>query len=280
MPPSSPSPIRPGAPSSRGSRPGEATVNELAEPFDISQPAVSKHLKILERAGLVTRSNVGTSRPVRIEAGTDARSRRLAREVPRVLGEELPAARCPARDPADAHQHRQAGQGEEAKEGRRCLSPSPSTRRGDRDIVIVREFDAPRDLVFLCYSKPELLRRWYGLPDWEMTVCDMDFRVGGKWRFVTKSPGGYEMASQGVYTAHRGARAHRPDRTITTTTGPAARHNGGRASPRRTAGPRSITTVTYASPEARAAAVATPMAEGMEIGFKRLDDLLTHEQQR
>ena len=48
---------------------GEASVNELAEPFSISQPAISKHLKILERAGLVTRSNVGTSRPVRIEAG-------------------------------------------------------------------------------------------------------------------------------------------------------------------------------------------------------------------
>lgn len=48
---------------------GDATVNELAAPFDISQPAVSKHLKILERAGLVTRSNVGTTRPVRIEAG-------------------------------------------------------------------------------------------------------------------------------------------------------------------------------------------------------------------
>jgi len=48
---------------------GDATVNELAAPFEISQPAVSKHLKILERAGLVSRSNVGTSRPVRIEAG-------------------------------------------------------------------------------------------------------------------------------------------------------------------------------------------------------------------
>jgi DNA-binding transcriptional ArsR family regulator len=48
---------------------GDASVNELAAPFAISQPAVSKHLKILERAGLVTRSNVGTKRPVRIEAG-------------------------------------------------------------------------------------------------------------------------------------------------------------------------------------------------------------------
>jgi DNA-binding transcriptional ArsR family regulator len=47
---------------------GEATVNELAAPFDISQPAISKHLKILERAGLVSRTSVGTSRPVRIEA--------------------------------------------------------------------------------------------------------------------------------------------------------------------------------------------------------------------
>jgi DNA-binding transcriptional ArsR family regulator len=48
---------------------GEATVSELAEPFSISQPAVSKHLKILERAGLVSRSSAGTSRPVKIEAG-------------------------------------------------------------------------------------------------------------------------------------------------------------------------------------------------------------------
>jgi DNA-binding transcriptional ArsR family regulator len=47
---------------------GEASVNELAAPFAISQPAISKHLKILERAGLVTRSAAGTRRPVRIEA--------------------------------------------------------------------------------------------------------------------------------------------------------------------------------------------------------------------
>lgn len=47
---------------------GEASVNELAEPFSISQPAISKHLKILERAGLVSRSADGTRRPVKIEA--------------------------------------------------------------------------------------------------------------------------------------------------------------------------------------------------------------------
>jgi DNA-binding transcriptional ArsR family regulator len=47
---------------------GEVSVTELAEPFDMSQPAISKHLKVLERAGLVTRSREATRRPVKIEA--------------------------------------------------------------------------------------------------------------------------------------------------------------------------------------------------------------------
>jgi DNA-binding transcriptional ArsR family regulator len=46
---------------------GEASVNELAEPFDMSQPAISKHLKMLERAGLVTRGRDAQRRPCRIE---------------------------------------------------------------------------------------------------------------------------------------------------------------------------------------------------------------------
>jgi DNA-binding transcriptional ArsR family regulator len=47
---------------------GEASVNELAEPFDMSQPAISKHLKVLERAGLVTRGRNAQRRPCRLEA--------------------------------------------------------------------------------------------------------------------------------------------------------------------------------------------------------------------
>ena len=48
---------------------GEATVNELAEPFAMSLPAVSKHLKVLERAGLITRSREAQWRPCTLEAG-------------------------------------------------------------------------------------------------------------------------------------------------------------------------------------------------------------------
>ena len=47
---------------------GEASVNELAEPFDMTLPGVSKHLKVLERAGLISRSRVAQSRPCRLEA--------------------------------------------------------------------------------------------------------------------------------------------------------------------------------------------------------------------
>jgi DNA-binding transcriptional ArsR family regulator len=48
---------------------GEASVNELAEPFAMSQPAISKHLKVLERAGLISRRRDSQRRPCRLEAG-------------------------------------------------------------------------------------------------------------------------------------------------------------------------------------------------------------------
>src|SRR4051812_37191264 len=57
---------------------GEATVNELAEPFALSQPAISKHLKVLERAGLISRSRAAQTRPCRLEA---ARLQDVARWV-------------------------------------------------------------------------------------------------------------------------------------------------------------------------------------------------------
>jgi len=155
--------------------------------------------------------------------------------------------------------------------------PLPLPNPGDRYIVVVREFDAPRDLVWLCYSKPELVRRWYGLPDWTMTVCDMDFRVGGKWRYVSRSPGGYEMASQGVYTG-----IVQPERIEQTEYYDDNWTQGGSNNvvvfAEHAARTTATMTVTYSSPEARAAAVATPMADGMEIGFKRLDALLAEEQ--
>jgi len=151
--------------------------------------------------------------------------------------------------------------------------PLTITTPGDRQIVVVREFDAPRDLVFLCYSKPELLRRWYGMPDWTTFVCDIDFRVGGKYRIGQHSPNGYELASQGIYTA-----IVAPERIEQTEYYDDDWTQGGTTNVltlTETAGVTTATmTITFASAEARAAAAASPMAEGMEIGFKRLDAAL------
>jgi len=63
--------------------------------------------------------------------------------------------------------------------------------QGDREIVVVRPFNAPRDLVFDAFTKPELVQRWMlGTDGWSMPVCRIDFRVGGKGRYEWKSPDG------------------------------------------------------------------------------------------
>jgi uncharacterized protein YndB with AHSA1/START domain len=74
------------------------------------------------------------------------------------------------------------------------------TTPSDQEITLTRLFDAPRDLVFEAMSKPEHVRRWWGSLDDEhsMTVCEIDFRVGGKWHFVGRGPKG-EYGFHGVY---------------------------------------------------------------------------------
>jgi uncharacterized protein YndB with AHSA1/START domain len=151
--------------------------------------------------------------------------------------------------------------------------PLTITTPSDREIVVVREFDAPRDLVFRCFTVPELIRRWCGLPDWEMIVCEFDARVGGKWRFVTKAPNGYEMGSSGALTEFE------PSSRIVNTEIYDDDWTGGETVVTilfdEQKGHTTVTlTVLYATKEARDGARATPMATGMEIGFKRLDDLL------
>lgn len=69
----------------------------------------------------------------------------------------------------------------------------------DREIVLKRVFDAPRSLVFDAFTKPELLKRWFGRRDWSLVVCEVDLRVGGAWRFVLRGPNGIDWGMRGVY---------------------------------------------------------------------------------
>lgn len=71
---------------------------------------------------------------------------------------------------------------------------------GEREIVMTRMFDAPRALVFKTYTTPELVRRWLLGPEgWSMPVCEIDLRVGGRYRYLWRHADGREMGMGGVY---------------------------------------------------------------------------------
>jgi uncharacterized protein YndB with AHSA1/START domain len=73
------------------------------------------------------------------------------------------------------------------------------TVQGDREIVIEREFDAPARLVWRAVTEPELVSRWWVGQRGQMTECEIDLRVGGRWRYAMTAHGGFEVAFTGEY---------------------------------------------------------------------------------
>jgi uncharacterized protein YndB with AHSA1/START domain len=153
------------------------------------------------------------------------------------------------------------------------MPPLTITLPSDREIQVTRQFRAPAELVFDCWTIPALIRRWLGPADWVFVTCEFDARVGGKWRFVTRGPDGFEMGSSGEVLE-----ITRPSWVKTNEIYDMDWTGGQTIVTNRiteTAGiTTSVVTVLYSSKEARDGARATPMAEGMEMGFKRLEELL------
>ncbi len=73
------------------------------------------------------------------------------------------------------------------------------TTPSDREIVLTRVFDAPRNLVWDAFTKADLLKRWFGPRGWSLVVCEVDLKVGGGFRFVLRGPDGRDMGMRGVY---------------------------------------------------------------------------------
>jgi uncharacterized protein YndB with AHSA1/START domain len=69
----------------------------------------------------------------------------------------------------------------------------------DEQILITREFDAPKHLVYQAWTTPELVKRWWHANRGEVTVVEIDLRVGGKWRYVMVAEGGFEVGFHGEY---------------------------------------------------------------------------------
>lgn len=147
----------------------------------------------------------------------------------------------------------------------------------DREILISREFDAPREIVWEALSTPAFLRRWLlGPPGWEMTVCEDEQRVGGTFRYAWKHSDGQEMAMHGVIQE-----IMPPERVVRTETfdfGCDSQSGEQLATLVLTAkGNKTDLTITvlFPSKEARDGVLASGMDQGMEAGYQRLDAILT-----
>ncbi|MFZ0816368.1 MAG: SRPBCC family protein [Candidatus Sulfotelmatobacter sp.] len=149
------------------------------------------------------------------------------------------------------------------------------TAHGDREIVVTRIFDAPRQLVFDAYTKPALIKRWLLGPDgWSMPVCEIDLRVGGKYRYVWKSDSdGSEMGMGGVYRE-----VIAPERIVATEVFDEAWYPGEAVDTIvfvEQEGKTTLTqTILYNSRETRDAVLKSPMQTGMAASYDRLEKFL------
>ncbi|MGE0739935.1 MAG: SRPBCC family protein [Hyphomonadaceae bacterium] len=162
--------------------------------------------------------------------------------------------------------------------------PLEVTLPSDREVRVKRTFNAPRTLVWDAHTKAELMRKWcLGPPGWSMPVCEMDVREGGKYRWRWRSDEeGKEFGFFGTFSEVRapsklahdeyydpgdvGGAMPSDDPCLVTLELSEA---GGVTT--------LVSTMRFASKQARDGAVSTGMTDGMEMGYARLDDLFTKQ---
>jgi uncharacterized protein YndB with AHSA1/START domain len=166
------------------------------------------------------------------------------------------------------------------EKGAKEMKPAQVSTPSETEVLVRRSFDAPAYLVWRTYTEPSLVRRWLlGPPGWSMPLCEMDVRVGGKYRWRWRSDeDGKEFGFSGefqevaphsklVHTEYYdagdlGDSMGKEGAVVTVTL-----HEGD--------GVTNVTTsIRFASKEDRDAALSTGMTDGMEMSYKQLDGVL------
>ena len=145
----------------------------------------------------------------------------------------------------------------------------------DAELTVERSFDAPRRRVFEAMVRPELVKQWlYGPDDWPMAVCEIDFRVGGNYRYVWRNKEKGDMGMGGVFKEIAA-----PERIVHTELFDEDWTGGETVLTTRfdERGGRTIVTVTvrYSSKAAREGALKTGMIEGWGVAYDRLAEMLS-----
>jgi uncharacterized protein YndB with AHSA1/START domain len=154
----------------------------------------------------------------------------------------------------------------------------------DREVRVTRSFNAPRQLVWDAHTKPELITKWMlGPPGWSMPVCEMDVRPGGKytWRWKSDEDGkqfGFHGTFDEVdapakithdeYYDPGDVGGEMPSNDPALVTLELSEENGVTTL---------VSTIRFASKEARDGAVSTGMTDGMEMGYARLDEMFEQQ---
>ena len=154
--------------------------------------------------------------------------------------------------------------------------------RGEREIVMRREFDAPRHRVFDAWTKPELIERWFGRLEGWTTTAEVDLRPGGIYRFKMRDSGGREIVLRGEYRE-----IVRPERIVSAEAFEGFSEAGWRPQDATVStmafseqGGRTAWTLTqlYPSKDVRDAVLSDPnMQSGMNAGFAALDAILSEQ---
>lgn len=166
------------------------------------------------------------------------------------------------------------------------MKPAVASLPSDTEVLVQRSFDAEAPLVWRAYMEPDLMRRWCsGMPGWSMPVCEMDMRVGGKYRWRWRSDDNsmeFGFAGDVLEVVPYMKIVH----TQALDPGDLGVSMGGEPSIitvifEETNGITKVTTtIKYASKADRDEAFATGMTDGMELSYKNLDSLLVEECRR
>lgn len=146
------------------------------------------------------------------------------------------------------------------------------TTPSDREIVLARVFNAPRHLVFEAFTRPELLKRWFGPHGWSLPVCEVNYRVGGSFRFIMRGPDGNEMGMRGTYKE-----IAPPDRSVHMESFddfPGSESQVTTVFTEKDGKTTMIATVLYPSKEVRDAVIQSGMEHGAAETYDRLAEML------
>ncbi len=177
---------------------GDATVGELAAPYDVSMQAVSKHLKVLETAGLVTRGRDAQRRPVHLEAEVfDLMTKWIERYRQRAEErfQRLDAVLAAMNEADNTTRGRPGIMSTKTADGTATIEAVENMPA----ITISRDFTATAAQLVKAHTDPELFVQWVGPDGTDITVDYWDARTGGSWRFGGPGGDGEEYSFHGSF---------------------------------------------------------------------------------